>query len=234
MKKILFYLLSITLIISCSKDDEKGYNCNGGLCSAVFESPQFLTLSDCQSACNSTANSTAGYNCDNGICSGVNSNAQYSTLADCESNCSSNASYGYNCVSGVCETANIAISQYSSLSLCQNSCANNTPGTLEISATWTSQYVSCNPAYTVTVGLGYTSNDIANDAFFAQSSDYQYDQLMPYVQNNLTPNIYYYKVKKTYKMSCGTGQGIPPDVIRNGSFTITAGQTTTVNVGSLN
>lgn len=233
MKQILFYILAITLFISCSKDEEKGYNCNGSSCTAVFENPQFLTLSDCQTSCNSNTTSTAGYNCVSGNCISVSNNAQYSTLASCESNCSNNNSSGYNCVNGNCTSVSNN-AQYSTLSNCQNACANNTPGTVEISATWTSQYVACNPAYIVTVGLGYTSNDIANDAFFTQSTNYQYYQNMPYVKNNLTPNTYYYKVKKTYKLTCGTGQGVPPDVIRNGSFTITAGQTTTINVGSLN
>ena len=56
MKKILYTLLLISpllFISSCEEEEEaqSGYDCISNTCSAVFESPQYLTLSDCQSAC---------------------------------------------------------------------------------------------------------------------------------------------------------------------------------------
>lgn len=109
----------------------------------------------------------------------------------------------------------------------------STTGKVTITASWTTNYVSCNPAYTVIIGLGYNSTDIANEAYFASSS-YIYSPAS-YSKDGLAAGTYYYKAKKTYNAStCGTGQGIPPVVTKSGAFTITAGQTTTVDAGSLN
>lgn len=38
-------------ISSCEEETQSGYDCISNTCTAVFESPQYLTLSDCQSAC---------------------------------------------------------------------------------------------------------------------------------------------------------------------------------------
>jgi hypothetical protein len=53
MKKLLFLLLIAPLffISSCEEETQSGYDCISNTCTAVFESPQYLTLSDCQSAC---------------------------------------------------------------------------------------------------------------------------------------------------------------------------------------
>jgi len=158
------FSLIIISFVSCKTDEQKGYNCNSGNCTAVFDNPQYLTLADCQSACeNNNSNGGGGY--------------------------------------------------------------------VEITATWTYTYFECSPAYTVKIGLCYTSTDVANEAYFFQSSgDYYGTSSFTYP---LASGTYYYKAKKTYNMSCGTGQGIPSIVAKSGTFTITANQTTIVNVGSL-
>lgn len=114
----------------------------------------------------------------------------------------------------------------------------NQTGIVVINTNWNSVYVGCNSAYNVTIGLGYNSTDIANDAFFASN---QYGASpsslakASFTKDDLKIGVYYYKVKKSYNSTrCGTGQGIPADVVKNGSFTIEAGKTTTVDVGSLN
>ncbi len=232
MKKIfisIFVFITISFISCKTEEKQSGYNCSNGNCTAVFDNPQYLTLSDCQSACGSS--STAGYNCVSNNCVSVNSNAQYSTLSACQSACGG-SSGGYNCSSGNCISVTSG-AQYSTLSACQSACGGGT-GTVVITATWTTTYVSCNPAYTVVIGLGYTSTDVANEAYFAQSGSNLYSPAT-YTNSTLAPGTYYYKAKKTYNAStCGTGQGIPPTVTKSGAFTITAGQTTTVNAGSLN
>lgn len=109
----------------------------------------------------------SGYNCNNGVCSATFDNPQYLTLADCKSDCgSSTNSSGYNCSNGTCikVTKN---AQFENLTLCQNNCQNNSPGSVEISAVWTTNYVNCNPAFTVVIGFGYTSTDVANEAYFS-------------------------------------------------------------------
>ena len=55
MKKIFYTFLLISplvFIYSCEEEEtQSGYNCISNSCSAVFENPQYLTLSDCQSVC---------------------------------------------------------------------------------------------------------------------------------------------------------------------------------------
>lgn len=55
MKNLLYILLLSPLffISSCEEEEESenGYDCVSNTCTAVFENPQYLTLSDCQSAC---------------------------------------------------------------------------------------------------------------------------------------------------------------------------------------
>ena len=64
MKNLLYILLLSPLffISSCEEEEEtqSGYNCISNTCSAVFENPQYLTLSDCQSVCGE--NNTGGEN----------------------------------------------------------------------------------------------------------------------------------------------------------------------------
>ena len=115
-----------------------------------------------------------------------------------------------------------------------NSSTASANGKVVISASWNSTYLNCRPAYTVVIGLGYNSTDVANETYFAQGS--YAGSSASFTKDNLTPGIYYYRVKKKYNStSCGIGQGgVPPIVIKSGSFTITSGQITNVSVGSLN
>jgi hypothetical protein len=195
-------LLGLTLIFfySCKTEEKSGYNCNSGNCTAVFDNPQYLTLTDCQSACGSVTN--IGYNCVSGNCVSVTNNAQYTSLSSCQSACSGNVS---------------------------------TTGSVTISAFWsnTPPWDACGSPYTVVIGLGYNSTDVSNESYFIQSSFYS--STANYSKDGLAPGIYYYGAKKTFNASiCGTGQGIPPTVKKSGSFTIIAGQTTTITGVNLN
>lgn len=53
MKNLLYILLlsPMFFISSCEEETQSGYDCISNTCTAVFESPQYLTLSDCQNAC---------------------------------------------------------------------------------------------------------------------------------------------------------------------------------------
>ena len=78
MKKLLYILLLSPLffISSCEEEAEEetqsGYNCISNTCTAVFESPQYLSLDDCQSMCTQNQENTFNYNDSlgniNGIC----------------------------------------------------------------------------------------------------------------------------------------------------------------------
>jgi hypothetical protein len=188
-------------------------------------------------ACNKKDQS--GYDCLSGTCSAAIENPQYLSLADCQSVCGNvnNVASGYNCVSGNCVSVS-SNAQYSTLSACQNTCANNNPGSVAITASWSVSppWNACGVPFTVVIGLGYNSTDISNESYFASNSFYS--SPASYSKNGLAPGTYYYKAKKTYNINtcgCCAGQsGPPPTVTKSGSFTITAGQTTNVNAGSLN
>lgn len=213
----------------CSNTNIAGYNCVSGGCVSVSNNAQYQTLAACQSNCGV---SSAGFNCVSGSCVSVSNNAQYTTLSACQSNCAA-SSAGYNCVNGYCASVT-SNAQYPTFAICQSNCGSTSYGQVDIITSWTKSYGSCNYAYSVVIGLGYTSTDVANEAYFANSGQ-QINSPTTYNQGNLKAGIYYYKAKKTYNASsCGTGQGIPPTVIKSGSFTIIAGQKTSVNVGSLN
>jgi hypothetical protein len=218
-----------------------GFNCENGTCVQVTDgtTPQFSTLLDCQNTCEVEI---TGFNCVNGSCVQVTNGTtpQFSTLQSCQNSCSSggsNVTPGYNCVNGNCSFVSDN-AQYSSLYNCQNSCGNVAGGRVNLTASWTTQFGAgwpvCDPAFSVIIGIGYSSADIANEAYFNQSASTGISPTEHTVYN-LTPGIYYYRAKKTFNANaCGTGQGIPPVVIRSGSFTIVSGQTTNVNIGSLN
>ncbi len=230
MKKINTIILLFLFVfnVGCEKKDNKGYNCTNGNCSAVFDNPQYLTLADCQSVCGSNS---SGYNCVSGNCVFVDSNAQFSSLTACQSSCGIITS-GYNCVSGNCVPVS-SNAQFPNLSLCQSVCASPVGGVI-ITTSWTSTYFSCFNAYNVSFGLGYTSTDVANEAYFAQSGNY-ISTPVTYSKGNLAPGTYYYKAKKVFRTSlCGTGQGVPITVTKSGAFTIIGGQNTSINIGSLN
>jgi hypothetical protein len=142
-------------------------------------------------------------------------------------------SAGYNCINGSCVyTSNNA--QYPSLSTCKTYCKKATiiPGMVNIKvycAPYPSPWNNCKAPYSAKIGLGYSSNDVANEAFFIKTSYGSSGNT--FSVNNLAPGVYYYGGKKTFNSaSCGTGQGIPPVTTDRGSFTITSGGVTSVNV----
>jgi len=91
MKKIFYTFLLISpllFVFSCEEEEEaqSGYNCVSNTCSAVFDNPQYLTLEDCQSACEEEP--PVGYLCVSQNCIAVLENPSYTTLLDCQSACS--------------------------------------------------------------------------------------------------------------------------------------------------
>jgi hypothetical protein len=111
----------------------------------------------------------------------------------------------------------------------------STTGSVKISATWSNPapWNACNVPYSVVIGLGYSSTDVTNESYFGSSSFVNSAATLEW--GGLSPGVYYYGAKKTFNASvCGTGQGIPPAVKKSGSFTIVAGQTTSVTSVSLN
>lgn len=170
MKHLLILITFVTVIVitaGCGSEDESGYNCSGGNCQATFDSPQYLTI------------------------------------ADCQNNCSGGGGTVQN-------------------------------GSVKVIASWSnpSPWNMCGSPYTVTIGIGYSSNDVANQAYFAQGNFYS--SSATFQRTNLVPGVYYYGARKVFNAStCGTGQGIPPTVFKTGAFTVTSGQTTNVST-SLN
>ncbi|MBM3911441.1 MAG: hypothetical protein FJ350_00345 [Sphingomonadales bacterium] len=145
--------------------------------------------------------------------------------------CKEKEQSGYNCNNGNC-TPVFENPQYLTLSDCHNACANK--GEVAITASWNTWYVNCQQAYTVVIGLGYSSTDVANETYFAQSGSTLYSP-SNYTVSNLAPGTYYYKAKKTYRSNyCAPSNGPPPPVVtKTGAFTITALRLTNVDVGSL-
>ena len=113
---------SILVLLSCEDENQSGYNCIENSCSAVFENPQYLTLTDCQIGCDEELNPTSGYSCINNDCVYENSNAQYLTLADCQIQCDdeSGSSSGYSCINNNCIYVN-ANAQFGSKYACESS-----------------------------------------------------------------------------------------------------------------
>ncbi len=229
-KSIRIAIVLLLIIFSgCKTEEKQGYICNNGVCQ-IGDNPQYQTYTDCQSAC-AVSNNFIGYKCASGNCIAVTENPQYSTLTDCQALCSG-ISPGYNCSNGNCVSV-INGAQFSSLSACQSACVAGNFGTLVITATWTTFYGVCDPAFNVKFGFGNTLADINNDNFFWQSGLYQFAPAN-YTYTLFAPGTYYYKAKKTYNTAvCDTTQGIPATVNKTGIFTITTGQTTAVSVGSL-
>ena len=84
---------------------------------------------------------------------------------------------------------------------------NTSTGKVVITASWNSTYVMCTGAYNTVIGLGYSSTDVANEAYFAQSN--YTGSSANFSKDLLAPGVYYYRAKKTYNSTkCGTGQGI--------------------------
>lgn len=55
MRNIMLFLL-LCIGFSCGgEENQSGYNCESGQCTATFENPTYLTLQDCESTCGSSA-----------------------------------------------------------------------------------------------------------------------------------------------------------------------------------
>ena len=106
-----------------------------------------------------------------------------------------------------------------------------TQGSVEINVTWANPYPnssSCLQAFSGTIGLGYNSIDITNEAFFYQVSNTLGVSLS---KSALKEGVYYYKVKKKWNGSCGD---LKPGIIalteKNGTFAIVALKRTVINI----
>lgn len=110
------------------------------------------------------------------------------------------------------------------LVLSSSFCKQNRNGYVRIGASWNNTYLNCNPAYSCVIGLGYSSTDVANEAYFYSVNGGGLTKTLPV-------GTYYYKATKTYNLSsCGCGRPpCPKPVSKSGSFTITADQTTNVS-----
>lgn len=139
---------------------------------------------------------------------------------------------GYNCVNNKC-TATFENPTYLTLQDCQAACSSSTTnppstvknGTASLHVIWNHMCAATQFYFTVTVGLGYTSTDVANNAFFTSKK-----LTVPGVDWNISdlkPAIYYYKATK----SAGSEHCPPTTVtIKSGSFTIESGKTTSITV----
>jgi len=101
----------------------------------------------------------------------------------------------------------------------------DTPGYVSILVSFTEEKGMCNYAWNVVIGLGYSSTDVANEAYFQSNRSINSPAG---ISASLDPGIYYYKAKKTYNLSTcgGTDQ---PSTSKSGSFTITSEETTNIS-----
>ncbi len=106
------------------------------------------------------------------------------------------------------------------------------PGTIEINLDWR-EYST--PQH-ITVGFGYSSTDIANNAFFYNETfDIVYPTTRPpakVTKTGLKPGIYYYKVSKPEQRYGNSAIQIYHihAFEKSGALTVTSGQTTTESV----
>mgnify|MGYP000968878524 CR=1 FL=1 len=105
-------------------------------------------------------------------------------------------------------------------------------GTVTISAVSTGDPGPCFARYECTIGLGYSSTDIANEAYFARSSLQTGNKVSYLSKSDLAPGTYYYRVKVAYvkKDNCDSDPKYFNDKIRSGAFDIIAGETTKISV----
>ena len=161
----------------------------------------------------------SGYSCVDNECVADFDDPQYLTLSDCQRVCGcTDFESGYNCVNGNCiETSSNA--EYATLSDCENNCSMS-KGYAKINVNW-SDY---NPQslQSIKVGIGYSSVDVSNDAYFKEHSFSYPDQ----ITLSLDPQIYYYKANKTIIQWGNT----VIEASKSGSFTVTSSSYTTVNI----
>jgi len=133
---------------------------------------------------------------------------------------------GYICNNGQC-TAVDKDPKYLTLQDCKSECGTSGPtqpstGSVSISLNWTYSYSSG----TTVIGLGYTSTDVANNAFFVSKT---YTTPSTFGYSNLTPAVYYYKATRSFTINNGGGP-IAQKIEKSGSFTISSGKTTSLSV----
>jgi hypothetical protein len=164
MRNLLLFLLLCTGFSCGGEENQPGYNCENGQCTATFQNPTYLTLQDCQSDCGTSGNTNP---------------IQPKT------------------------------------------------GTVKISLSWTlTSYAGSITSGSSVLGLGYTSTDVANGAYFVQRT---YTIPDTFTQSNLTVGIYYYKAVRSFNSNDGSGP-VSRKVEKSGAFTIEAGKATTVSV----
>lgn len=146
----------------------------------------------------------SGYICTNGQCNASFENPTYLTLKDCQAEC------------GTSGTSPTTPTQ-------------TKVGSVSITLNWTlTTYLGNITSGTTVLGLGYTSNDVANGAFFAEKS-YIDPNRSTFTQSNLKVGIYYYKATRSYTSNDGSGP-VSKKVEKSGSFTIESGKTTSITV----
>jgi hypothetical protein len=124
---------------------------------------------------------------------------------------------GYNCENYTCNLVE-KDAEYMTLTDCKSECADKRPGAVTITYPWTPAPAT---TYSVTIGVGYSSNDVAIDAYITKATFNISPASLQLA--NLLPATYYYKV--TINSSAST---VP--VFKAGVFTITPAKTTSITV----
>lgn len=114
-------------------------------------------------------------------------------------------------------------------------------GSFKLVASWQVNYpfTLCIIPYKVTIGAGYTSNEVNSNTFFSTKI---YKESIPIISGgvaigqsanlevaDLKPGIYYYKAVKESNGCTARGQ-TPKTVEMKGSFTVKSSQTVVVNI----
>lgn len=145
------------------------------------------------------------------------------TLASCKR--------GYKCNSGKCEMVNMK-ADYVTLDDCKKYCENTaaSTGAVVINTTfekYSRSYVG-NSSYScencVEIAIGYTSNDIENKSYILKGD--WCNSPAQFFKDGLTPGIYYYVARKYSHRNTS----FCPVEEKKGSFTVTSGRTTTVDL----
>jgi hypothetical protein len=219
MKKSKLSILFLIIVFGwgCKTPVQSGYSCIDGNCTAVFENPQYLNLTDCQSVCDNTSNNTSGYNCINGKCTSVSSNAQYSTLSACQSACGNTNTSGYNCVNGNCTSVS-SNAQYSTLSACQSGCSNKATITFVVyqRCAGTQPGNSSSPATFKNgahVNLATSQSNLNSKTYFYNATTNNSGKA---IISGLEPKTYYYNINGAICTSNSVRE-------RTGSITLKAG-----------
>lgn len=105
-------------------------------------------------------------------------------------------------------------------------------GVVSISATWSGDQGPCFARYECTIGLGYSSTDIGNEAYFARGDLQTGNKVYNYSKKDLSPGTYYYRVKVVYvkRSNCDSDSEYFNPKIKSGAFDIIGGETTTIRV----